>query len=118
MEDLLLYRKFDILFDDGCSERAFATVRDIEESVFVFMVVVQFAHGPRRLWNDFVDEEEDCFFSGEIDSFSNYPHELCYCDIVWYQIFSLVNIFDVRIFGPLDNHWNSVWVSRPDFLGF
>lgn len=70
-------------------------IRDVQETIFVFVFFVDAAHecGCRRQY--LIDEDEDGFLGRELDPLSNHIDELAYGEICGNKVLLLVDGGDV-----------------------
>ena len=66
-------------------------VRDIEEAVFVLVLLVYGGHESGGGRQDLVDEDENSLLGRELDSLANHVDELAYGEICGYEILLLVS---------------------------
>lgn len=66
-------------------------LRDVQESVLVFVFLVDGAHQGGGGREDLVHEDEDGFFGGKLDAFTDDVDKLSDCEIGGDQIFLLVD---------------------------
>lgn len=85
------------------AEMAFAVVyvRDVEETIFILVLLIDAAHKRRRRWQDLIDKDEDGLFWGELDALANDVDELSNCEVGGYKVLLLVDGCDVRLLDLL-----------------
>jgi len=105
---LLLFRSINIFF----------RVRNVEEVVFFMMFLIERAHCGWCWWDHIVNEEEQCIFWAQINSFANEEVELAYRQVGWNQILFLVQVTDACFWGLLYNHRHTIWIFPSDFVTF
>lgn len=100
------------------TKRVLARVRQIQEPIGVLVLLVQLRHQHGRRREDVVDEDEDGLLGGEFDALTNDKHKLPDGQFSRHQVLLLVDLWNVRLFDALANHWNSVWVFQSNAVGF
>lgn len=76
-------------------------IRDVEEPVFVLVLLVDTAHESSGGWQNLIDEDEDGLFWRELDAFADHVDELADGKICWHQVLLLVDGCDVRLLNLL-----------------
>jgi len=71
--------------------------RNVQETIFVLVFLVDAAHEGRGRWQDFIDKDEDRFLGAELDALANDIDELADGEICRDEIFLLVDRRDVRL---------------------
>lgn len=70
-------------------------IRDVQEAIFVLVLLVDAAHEGGRGWQDLIDEDEDRLLRGELDALPDHINELSNGEICGNQVFLLVDGGDV-----------------------
>ena len=88
-----------IYFISANQERA--DVRDVQETVLIFMLFVDAAHESSGGWEDLVDKDEDGFLGAELDALADNIDELAHGQICRDEVLLLVDSSDVRLLDLL-----------------
>jgi len=100
------------------SESTLATVRHIQKSVLILVILVDLRH-QRCCWREgIVDEDEDGLFGFQLDSLSDHIHKLANRQIGWNEVFFLVNVRDIAVGCLFRNDRDTIRVFCPNPLGF
>lgn len=94
----------------------FVAVHDVQEAVFVVVLLIYLAHGVGRGWYRAVDEEEQRFLGAQINALSDDENKLAHCELRWHQIFFLVNIRNASFWAAFHNYRYSFWISQTDLV--
>ncbi len=70
-------------------------LRDVQEPIFVFVLLIDAVHERGRWWEDFVDEDEDGLFGGELDALADHIDKLSNSEVARHQVFLLVDGRDI-----------------------
>lgn len=91
-----------------------ARVGDVEEAIFILVLLVDAAHegGGRR--QDGVDKDEDNLLRGELDALPDDVDELAYSEICGDEIFLLVDSGDIGLLDLLADYRNTVGIFLTD----
>lgn len=65
----------------SCRRKVGANLRDIQESIFVLVLLVDAAHECRGRWQHLIDEDEDGLLWAELDTLADDIDELSDCKI-------------------------------------
>ena len=104
------------IFDS--SQCGLISVGDVKEAIFVFSLIVNVAH--QRISFEkisAINEEIKRACLWKLDSLSDNVVEMIGAQIVWDQVFSLINVRQLRGVAFLTDDWNPIWVPLSDFVG-
>ena len=73
-------------------------LRDVQEAVFILVLLIDAAHEGRSRRQDLINEDEDGLFGAELDALANYIDELANSEICGDEVFLLVDGSDVGFF--------------------
>ncbi len=79
-------------------------LRDVQEPILVFVLLVDGAHQGRRRRQDLVDEDEDGLFRRQLDALADDIDELADGEVGGDEVFLLIYRRDVRLLHFLANH--------------
>ena len=79
------------------TERVFATIGNVQETVFVLEIVIDLAHGGRRLRYGLVDKQKDGLLRRQLYTLADNPHKLRHRNVVGHQKLALVYLGYKRI---------------------
>ena len=71
------------------------SLRDVQEPILVFVLLVDGTHQRRRRWQDLVNEDEDGLFGRELDSFADDIDELADGEVGGDEVLLLIYRRDV-----------------------
>ena len=99
------------------AESVLTRVGDVEEPIFILVLLIDAAHEGSSRGKDLVDKDEDGLLGGELDSLADNVDELAYGQVGWDQIFLLIDGSDITLLDLLADHRNTVGVFLTDALG-
>lgn len=70
-------------------------VRDVQETVLIFVFIVDASHESGGRWQDLIDKDEDGLLGAELDSLSDHVDELTDCQVCGDEVLLLVDGSDV-----------------------
>lgn len=79
-----------------CRSAAEANIRDVEEAIFVLVLVIDAAHEGSGGREDFIDEDEDCLLGAELDTLANNIDELADSEICGDEVLLLIDGSNIR----------------------
>jgi len=92
-------------------------ISDVEEAIFVFVLLIDRAHQSRGRWQHLVDEDEDRLLWRKLDPLADDVDELTDRQVRGDQVFFLIDGSDIRLLDLLADNWNAVGVFLADALG-
>lgn len=70
-------------------------IRNVEESILIFVLLVDGAHESCGRWEDLIDEDEDGLLWRELDPLADHVDELAYGEIGGNEVLLLVDGRDI-----------------------
>jgi len=98
------------------TEGVLARVGDVEETIFVLVLLVDGAHKRSSRWQDFIDEDEDGLLRAQLDALSDNVDELADGEVCRHQVLLLIDGRDVGFLDLLADDWDAVGVLLADAL--
>jgi hypothetical protein len=105
------------LFQQQRAKGGFATVLNVQETIFVLLFLVDRGHERCIGRNVIVAKQKQSLFGGQLDSLTDHVVELTDRQVGRYQILLLIDIGNVGPVGFFTNHGDAVGVLGTNALG-
>ena len=79
-------------------------IRNVQESVFIFVLFINAAHECCSWWENLIDEDEDSFLWRKLYTLTNHVYKLSYREVGGNEIFLLVDSSDIWLFDFFTYH--------------
>jgi len=101
----------------GGAESVLAGVCDVEEAVFILVLLVDGAHERRCRRQNLIDEDEDSLLWRKLDALPDDIDKLAHSQVGWDQVLLLIDGRDIRLLDLLANDRYAVGVLLANALG-
>jgi hypothetical protein len=87
-------------------------IRNVQEAVLVFVLLIYRAHEGSSRWQDLIDEDEDSLLRRQLDALADHVDELADGEVGGYQVLLLIDGCNVRLLDLLANNLRTVsWLA-------